>query len=237
MIFLSLVSNPHDRSHLVAPPGSAQRLFSTNPVTIGAPTSSALPYPLVIDIATSQAAVGKVRHRNEKGELIPEGWAINETGDPLTDPGRYMEDGAGALLPLGGETAGHKGFDLAFMTDLLGGMLSDGDVLNQADAEWGSHAVFICIDPTRFTTHSAIERRVERLAEHVRSAVYPSAVETGETTHGSGGLLPGEPEYVTAEMRREDGVPVPAPTARTLVELAEAAGVERIPDGLRAGDD
>src|SRR6266436_563331 len=112
---------------LVAPLWGAERMLGTNPIAIGFP---GMEEPaIVIDMATSAAAYGKIEIARRRGEPIPEGWAVDSEGRDTTDP-HAMVNG-GALLPLGSdrERGGHKGYGLAIMVDVLCGVLSG--------ANWG----------------------------------------------------------------------------------------------------
>ncbi len=115
---------------LVAPLWGAERMLGTNPIAIAFPGKEEP--PIVIDMATSAAAYGKIEIARRRGEPIPEGWAIDSEGRPTTNPD-HMVDG-GALLPLGSDRdrGGHKGYGLAIMVDVLCGVLSG--------ANWGPFA-------------------------------------------------------------------------------------------------
>ena len=115
---------------LVAPVGSAERMLGTNPIAIAFP-GKAEP-PIVIDMATSATAYGKIEIALRNQKPIPEGWAIDASGVGTQDP-RGMIDG-GALQPLGGdrEHGGHKGYCLAAMVNILSCILSG--------ANWGPFA-------------------------------------------------------------------------------------------------
>lgn len=104
---LSLVFVKAEAS-LVAPAGSTDRRLSTNPIAAGVPTFGALDFPIVLDAATSVAAGGKIWERARAGESLPEGWVVHEDGTTMNSPDPFVE-GEGALLPLGGAVAGHKG--------------------------------------------------------------------------------------------------------------------------------
>src|SRR5260370_26084102 len=112
---------------LVAPLWGAERMLGTNPIAIGF-TGKEEP-PIVIDMATSAAAYGKIEIARRRGDPIPEGWAVDGEGRATTNPNDMVN--GGALLPLGSdrERGGHKGYGLAIMVDILGGGLSG--------ANWG----------------------------------------------------------------------------------------------------
>src|SRR5947208_10536061 len=112
---------------IVVPLWGAERMLGTNPIAIAFPGKEEP--PIVVDMATSAAAYGKIEIARRRGEAIPEGWAIDSEGRSTTNPDD-MVDG-GALLPLGSDRdrGGHKGYGLAIMVDALCGPLSG--------ANWG----------------------------------------------------------------------------------------------------
>ena len=99
----------------MSPWGGAEPFFGTNPLSIAIPSGSK--DPVVLDMSSSVVARGKIRLAQRKKENIPPGWALDETGLPTTDPDAAMK---GTLLPIGGP----KGYGLAFMIDVLSGLLS-----------------------------------------------------------------------------------------------------------------
>ncbi len=217
---------------LVAPAGSAQRRYTTNPVAFGMPTFDALAYPIVLDIATSQVAHGKIRERTATDEPVSEAWTIAEDGSAITDAEAYV-DGAGAILPLGGRAAGYKGFGLAMIAELFAATAGDALTVPEADGGiYGNAAMFFGFDPTTLTTREAIERRVSALERYIRETEYSDAISPGDAAYGDRARLPGEPEYLITEERRSTGIPIPDADAATLVELAREVGVEEIPTVL-----
>lgn len=98
-------------------PGGAERLVGTNPLAIGLPQAEGP--AIVLDMATTAGTIGRIRQAMAAGNSIPEGWAVDAKGRPTTDAATAMK---GLLLPAGGA----KGFGLAFMIDLLAGLLSGG---------------------------------------------------------------------------------------------------------------
>lgn len=216
-VVLAFVCNPETR--WVSPPGSAQRRFSTNPIAIGVPTFDAVEFPIVVDIATSQVAFGKIDKYAAAGETVPSDWLIGPDGDELRDPNRYMEGGKGALLPLGGRTSGYKGFGLALLSELLAATLSDGDVSGMDCSFGGNQAAFLAIDPERFTSRKRTVNRAAALAAYVRETEFLDTVsrETGATDDY--GLLPGEAEHRSARRRRNEGIPLSRNDASSLRDL------------------
>jgi (2R)-3-sulfolactate dehydrogenase (NADP+) len=130
----------------MAPWGGASRLFGTNPIAFAAPLPDR--EPLVIDLSLSKVARGKIVAAAERGEPIPEGWAVDADGQPTTDPARAV---AGAMLPFGEA----KGSALALMVELLAAGLTGGRYAREAtsflDAEGAppeTGQLIIAIDAT-----------------------------------------------------------------------------------------
>src|SRR6185312_4949114 len=97
------------------PWGGVEMLLSTNPIAIAIPAGKEP--PIVLDMATTVAAYGKVKTKAQRGETMPEGWMVDREGRPLTDPKRANE---GFLLPIGG----YKGYGLALAFGVLAGTLN-----------------------------------------------------------------------------------------------------------------
>src|SRR5688572_25579149 len=107
------------------PWGGIDMLLSTNPLAVSIPAGDEP--PIVLDMATTVAAYGKVKTKAQRGEMMPEGWMIDREGKPLTDPMRANE---GFLLPIGG----YKGYGLALVIGLLAGTLN-GAAMGKARSE------------------------------------------------------------------------------------------------------
>lgn len=230
MAFVGFVSNPG--SAWVAPPGSAQRRFSTNPISLGVPTFDALEFPFVADLSTAQVAHGKIKERAANDQPLPDEWLVDDAGEPLTDATTFEETDEGAILPLGGRTAGYKGFNLGVMSELLAANIADGSVSGMDDVIWGNHAVFVVIDLTAFTTPDRVADRAETMAEYVRTTDFSADLASGAAAKGNETLLPGEAEDITSRRHREDGIPFSAADAAELRELAREKGMvsDEIPD-------
>lgn len=219
---LGFVTNPGS-SH-VAPAGTALARLSTNPIAVGIPTFGALEFPILLDMATSQIAKGKTRLYAARGEELPSETVLTPAGEAVTDPSRYL-DGLGALLPLGGRTAGHKGFGLAVVAELLAATISDGDVSGEADVAWGNEAAFFLVDLTRFSARERIVDRIAAFEAHLEST--PSAeFPPGAAARGERPLLPGAAEHRQRQQNRRDGISLSEADAAALVELASDLGRE-----------
>jgi (2R)-3-sulfolactate dehydrogenase (NADP+) len=140
----------------ITPWGGSQALFGTNPIAFSAPRGKAP--PLVVDLSLSKVARGKVMLANQKNERIPQGWAIDEQGNPTTDAKKAL---AGAMLPIGDA----KGSALALMVEILSAALTGSNFGFEAssffDSEGDSPGVgqlIIAIDPGFFSGDVFSER-------------------------------------------------------------------------------
>jgi LDH2 family malate/lactate/ureidoglycolate dehydrogenase len=213
-------------SALVAPVFGTGRMLGTNPLAIAFPGDEEP--PIVVDLATSAVAFGKIEIARRLGRPIPEGWAIDASGGPATDPQSVYE--GGALLPLGStrELGGHKGYALAMMVDVLSGVLSG--------ANWGPFAPAFAITQTPpgsvgagighffgalridgFIEPDEFKRQVDHLVRTFRSS--PPAPGT------SGPLVPGDPERAAEAERGRAGIPLIPAVAADLEALAVETGV------------
>lgn len=153
---------------MAAVPGSAASLH-TNPVAIGVPAEGP---PLILDMATSLVAAGKVAIAASRGTALPEGSIVDRNGLVSADPAAFFD--GGALLPF----AGHKGFGLAAMVEALSVSLTGAETGRPAEG-----ALVICIDAGGFRPASEVRSSVEAL----RSRLHASSGEREV-------LAPGEPE-------------------------------------------
>ncbi|GAB3419085.1 Ldh family oxidoreductase [Haloparvum alkalitolerans] len=209
----------------VTVPGSAERLFSTNPIAVGIPTFGATPHPVVLDIATSQVAHGKVTKRSVEGDPLPPAWTVTAEGGHVADADAF-EDGAGALLPLGGRSAGHKGFGLSVVAELLAGVVGGGEVFGEGTpGSVNNAAAFVLIDPARFTSRERVREAVTTLDDYLADATLSAAIERPDAMDGDRPLLPGAPEHRTRSDREREGVPVGDRTLDALAALAADLGV------------
>jgi uncharacterized oxidoreductase len=196
----------------VAPHGGLDARVSTNPFCVAVPHA---PHPLVLDYATSAIALGKTRVAVDEGHDVAPGLLIDALGRPTTDPGvLWRGEPVGAIVPF----AGHKGWALSVMCELLGGALTGGGAQDgNFSAAIVNNMLTLAFDPARLSTGSALEGEIASLARWVRAS--PPA------EPGGGILLPGEPERRVAAARDREGVPVPRVTLRQLAACAESLGV------------
>jgi uncharacterized oxidoreductase len=203
--FVNVLSPP-----MVAPWGGSEARLVTNPFCVGVPHE---PHPFVLDYATSAIAVGKVKVALARGERVPDGSLIDANGAPTTDPAALFETMQGALLPF----AQHKGYALAVICELLGGMLSGGEV--QRDAK----------RPSTINNMLSLVFAGDRLCDPARQREQSLALENWVRSARRSDpdqpiLFPGEPERINEAKRRREGIPIAIATVDLL--LAEAANLD-----------
>jgi LDH2 family malate/lactate/ureidoglycolate dehydrogenase len=192
------------------PTGGREKLVGNNPLAYAIPTGRET--PIVLDMATSVVAGGKLDVARLKGEPIPLGWALDETGQPTTDP---LAARRGALLPLGGP----KGYGMAVVLDVLCGVLAGGR-FGKGLGEPGSSHFFEVYRISDFTPYEDFLERIGALIDQLHAC--PPA-------DGSAGVvLPGEIEYRLRERRLREGLPLEDTLVAELHDLAGSAGVSRL---------
>ena len=203
---------------LMPAPGGAERVVGNNPLAIAVPSEG--PIPIVLDMATSEAAMGKIRLAEKAGEAIPASWAVRDDGSPTTDAAEAI---AGMLLP----AAGPKGFGLAFMIDLMCGLLAGGGHGAGVTPLYGDPAVpydcshlFIAIDVAHFCDVAQFRAQATAAAERIRS---------GKRAPGVSRLfLPGEPEWRCRE-NAGGNIKLDPAVAGNLIKLAQDLQVSAEP--------
>jgi LDH2 family malate/lactate/ureidoglycolate dehydrogenase len=202
--FLSTNASP-----AMAPWGGRGKLIGNNPWSISAPAGR---YPpMILDIANTAVARGKLYLARQRGEAIPQGWAFDERGRPTTDPVAGI---AGLISPL----AGHKGYAIATMMDVLSGIVSGsrfgagvvGPYAPEGRSGVGHMAIALNIEAFRPLDEFTAD--VERLIEAIKSVPRAAGIEEV--------FYPGELEAVADERHRKQGIVIPA---ETLCEFDAAA--------------
>jgi LDH2 family malate/lactate/ureidoglycolate dehydrogenase len=208
MAGLAIVCSPPN----MAPHGARAAGVHNSPIAIAVPARRHR--PLVLDMATSVAAGGKLRLAVDKGVALPPGWALDKDGNPTTDATR-----AAILVPFGGP----KGSGLAMMFETLTSLMAGNPLLEPAlfgeegAARHRQNSVVAAIDIGTFTAVDGYRDHVDRLIDGLKAL--PRAAGVGEI------LVPGEPEDRSAEERSRDGVPLPAGTVQNLRGVAARLGV------------
>ena len=211
----------------VAPLWGADRMLGTNPIAIAFPGNEEP--AIVVDMATSAVAYGKIEIAQRMGKSIPTGWATDREGHPTNDP-QAMMDG-GALLPLGSERerGGHKGYGLGLMVEVLCAALSG--------ANWGPFAPPFAISeviPTKsvgkgighffgamkigaFRDPTEFKAQIDQIVRTLRA--------TRPAPGTSGPLIPGDPERLAEKERAQHGVPLLPAVVRDLEDIARRTGI------------
>ena len=216
-----VIVNNHGGGQVMSPPGGLARRLSPNPIVCAIPgATEADPPQMVLDMTTSMVAEGKLRVARNSGEHVPEGWAVDHAGEPITDPATFYGDADGAnrgsILPLGGPAA-HKGFGLALMVAVLAGALSPAGT-SRPEGPRGANGLFVlAIDVDRFTGREAFAATFAGLVEYVRTPPLRADVEEV--------LIPGEPEGRTEAERRASGIAIDGETWAQLAEAGRSAGI------------
>jgi L-2-hydroxycarboxylate dehydrogenase (NAD+) len=213
-------------SKIVVPLWGAERRLGTNPIAIAFPGYKNP--PIVIDLATSVVAFGKVEIAQRQGKRIPEGWIIDQLGNNSTLPEDIY---AGGLLPLGGtrEMGGHKGYCLSSMVDILCCVLSG--------ANWGPFAppfaifeeapkgsvgkgighFFGAMEIDGFEDVEVFKKRVDHWIEVFRN--------TKPIPGRNAVLIPGDPENETEIIRVKEGIPLIQAVVHDLEQIARETGI------------
>ena len=167
----------------VVPHGGMTPFITPNPIAAGLPTSGD---PILVDVSTSITSMGYTRQRMDAGEKLPGAWAIDAEGNATDDPAVLWKEPKGALLPLGGLDAGHKGFGLALMIEAMTAGLSG---FGRADPPegWGATVFVQVLDPEAFAGLAAFRRQMDFIAESARSAKPRPGVD-GVRLPGEGGM-------------------------------------------------
>ena len=198
---------------LVAPHGGINRRLSANPIAAGVPLPGRP--PLLLDISACTIAEGKIRVALNKGVAVPEGCLIDAAGRPTTDPRVFYADPPGAILSI----AGHKGYGLGVLCEVLAGALTGGGCSNPVNAGRVVNGMLsIILDPSRFQDDAAFGAEVERFVAWVKSSA--------RATTDGGILMPGEIEERTRVQRLRDGIDLDATTWNQIIEAARSVGLE-----------
>lgn len=193
-------------------PGGRGLVLGNNPFACAIPTGEK--YPILLDVAMSVVAGGKVFAAATRGEKIPETWMVDAEGVPTTDPGLFPH--AGALLPM----AGHKGYGLALMIETLSAALTGASIarhvlswsFDDASRATGHGAAFIAIDVNAMMPMNTFRQRITRTIEEIRNA--PKAKGTERI------YMPGEMEWARREKALAEGIDMPEDVIGSLRALA-----------------
>ncbi len=212
-LYLAVGSNNH-----LPPTGSAEALLGTNPIAVAIPAEEEP--PVVMDMAPTVTAFGKVRLKAAQGEPMPVGWMIDRAGNPLTDAKRA---GEGFLLPIGD----YKGYALSLIIGLLAGTLNQAafgrdivDFIKHPDAVTNTGQSILAVSVDAFCPIEVFKRNVDAAVRMIRESQRLPGVERV--------WLPGEQSHNKRIERLTRGVPIPPTLQKSLDELASQLGISAI---------
>jgi ureidoglycolate dehydrogenase (NAD+) len=206
----------------VTAPGARGRVTGSNPLAYAVPTGSGM--PILLDMATSTVAGGKVAAAHALGKLIPDGWVVDVEGRPTTDPAAFLA--GGALTPM----AGHKGYGLALLIETLAAVVT-GAAMTREVIPWivgdpsiptGHGAAFIAVNVAAMMPVDAFKRRVDALAREIRESPLAEGADRV--------YLPGEIEWERRQRALADGIVLPEDVRHAVAELSRELGIAA-PDG------
>lgn len=176
----------------VVPQGGKEPFFGTNPISIAIPTPNP-DRPLCLDMATSVVPLNRIMNARRENQPLEPGWAVDKNGVETIDP-----HAVAGVLPM----AGHKGYAMAFLIDMLCGPLNGmkyGPHLNDMYGELDDHrclgSLMLAIDPARFFGGTGLA-----------TAIISAIVDVKKQDRAI--LYPGEPEYLSEERRTKSGIPI-----------------------------
>jgi ureidoglycolate dehydrogenase (NAD+) len=197
---------------LVIAYGGSEPALGTNPISLAAPSASGI---FNLDMATSQVAINRIYNARDEGRPIPEGWGVDERGEPTTDPAAMR-----AGVPLGG----YKGYGLAVMVEVLCGVLAGAGVRHGVGELYGAGTepqdvghFHLALDPERTVGRDRFAAVLDGLLGELRAS--PPAPGFDEV------LVPGDPEDRARAERERTGVPIEPALWAGLVALSDELGV------------
>jgi hydroxycarboxylate dehydrogenase B len=204
----------------VSPWGGRERRMTTNPFCCVVPRDGR--EPVVLDMATSAIALGKVRVAYMKGETVPDGVLVDAEGKPTNDPRVLYQAPFGALGPFGQ----HKGYGLALMCELLGGALAGEWTAQPGQPRAGTivnHMMMIVIDPSALGDRTKFQDEVHAMVDYLHTTTPAAGFDRVR--------VPGEPEQESEAIRRRDGIPIDDNTWAGIIETATKVGISA-PSGV-----
>ncbi len=206
------------------PWGGVDMLLSTNPIAAAIPAGDEP--PVILDMATTVTAYGKVKAKAKRGEQMPEGWMIDREGKPLLDPNRASE---GFLLPIGQ----HKGYGLALIVGLLAGTLG-GAAMGREVIDFNADHVsvtntgqaILVIDLAAFGDPAHFMQQVDHLVRDIRGSERLPGVERI--------WLPGEQSHEKRARNVKQGIPISLALFVELEGLATELGITSLTEEVAA---
>jgi LDH2 family malate/lactate/ureidoglycolate dehydrogenase len=200
------------------PWGGLDMLLSTNPIAVAVPAGEEP--AIILDMATTVAAYGKVKTKAQRGEMMPEGWMMDRQGNPLTDPKRANE---GFLLPIGG----YKGYGLALVMGLLAGNLNAAamgkdvvDFNNDDTTETNTGHTIVAINVEAFQDLQEFNQGMDTLIRDIRNSQRLPNVDRIR--------LPGEGTHTARNDNEKNGIPMPEALLAVLDQLASELKIDKL---------
>ena len=198
----------------MAPWGGTKKILGTSPWSVAAPAGRHA--PLIMDMANTAVARGKIFVARKRHESIPEGWAIGPDGRPTTDPQAAID---GLILPM----AGHKGYAIAVVIDMLAGVLSGSEFLSGVHGPYetakrsGAGHFLLALNIEAFQPLAEFNARMERYIAELKAV--PRAPGVAEV------FYPGEIEARNDARNRREGLELPQETVADLAKIARQVDV------------
>jgi uncharacterized oxidoreductase len=197
---------------LVAPFGGINRRLSANPIAAGIPVAGGP--PMILDMSACTIAEGKIKVALNKGVPVPENCIIDAQGRPTTDPRVFYADPPGAILSI----AGHKGYGLGVLCEILAGALTGGGCSNPQKAGRVVNGMLsILLDPSFFQSDRVFAGEIRRFIDWVKSS--EKSVKDGQI------LMPGEIEEQIRARRLREGIDIDDTTWSQIQETAKTVGL------------
>ncbi len=202
-------------SNIMAPWGGITPLLGNNPFGVAIPAGKE--YPVVLDMAMSVVAKGKIVHAMKAGTPIPPTWGLNRYGEPTTDAKEAFE---GLVQPVGG----YKGYNMSFVVGVLGAVLNRAafthevtDFYHNMKDPQNIGASFQAIDIKAFMDPAEFKAKIDEAVREMHAS---------ELARGNDRIyVPGEIEWQKREERLKKGVPVAAPVWKDLTAISQEMGV------------
>jgi uncharacterized oxidoreductase len=209
--FVNVTGNGASR---VAPHGGTDPRLGTNPIAAAVPRADGKGH-IVLDMATSVVAEGKIAVAANRGVQTPEGWLLDKHGKPTRNPRDLYDPPGGALLPFGT----YKGYGLSLFTDILAGALTTGGGVtykHPVPARVENNMLAIIVNPDALGDRAAFDAEVARIVAFV----------TASPPSDGPVLVPGDPERATRADRLANGIPIEDETWKQIANAGASVGVK-----------
>lgn len=200
----------------VVPFGAAQPFFGTNPIAYGFPARKN--GPVILDMATSNVALGKVLDAKEKGKAIPDDWGVDSEGRPTTIP-----DEVKYLLPFGGP----KGYGLGMVVDIFSGILTGSAFGPSITTMYGDYDkkrklghFFMAINPEIFTSLDRFLENMDKMIDDIHALQPAKGFQKV--------MVPGEPEQLNENEKRKSGISLPPSIYNYLITETAPVGIQEV---------